>query len=190
MSDADLDESGDESESESVAEVPPARSPLLRIAALIAAALVMCSGLFVWWQSANDDAIGQAQTRDAVLVATSAHIQTMNSLDYRKVDAGLKAWSRVTTGTLHDQLSGISVDDRKLLAEQKKISTGKVIDSAVVSLDGDSATVLASVEITVKDDAHPDAKPTLKRNRFSADLVKVGSDWKLESLQQVAVNLS
>lgn len=190
MSDADLDESGDTSESESVAQRPTARSPLLRIAALVAAALIMCSGLFVWWQSGNDDAIAESQTRDAVLVVSSAHIETMNSLDYRKVDAGLKAWSKVTTGTLHDQLGGISAEDRKLLADQKKISTGKVIDAAVATLDGDSATVLASVEITVRDEAHPDAKPTVKRNRFSADLVKVGSDWKLESLQQVAVNLS
>jgi Mce-associated membrane protein len=34
------------------------------------------------------------------------------------------------------------------------------------------------------------AEPTVKRNRFAGDLVKVGDDWLLESLEQVAVNMS
>lgn len=165
------------------------RSRWPRIVALVVAALVLCSGLFAWWQTSQDDAIAQSQTRDAVLVATTQNIKTMNTLDYRKVDAGLLAWAAVTTGTLHDQLTGISAEDRKLLADQKKISTGKVVDAAVVDLGDTSATVIASVEITVKDDAHPDAKATIKRNRFSANLTKVGGLWKLENLQQVAVNL-
>ena len=48
------------------------------------------------------------------------------------------------------------------------------------------------VEITVQDGSKgaDDAKPTVKRNRFAADLVKVGDDWLLESLEQVAVNIS
>ena len=165
------------------------RSRQVRLGALVVAALVLCSGLFAWWQTSNNDALLKAQTRDAVLVATSQNIQTMNTLDYRKVDAGLKAWAAATTGMLHDQLTGISAEDRKLLADQKKISTGKVVDAAMIKMDNTSATVIASVEITVKDDANPDAKPTVKRNRFSADLLKVGGLWKLESLQQVAVNL-
>lgn len=175
---------------EMVATNPRAvRSKRMRIGALVVAALVLCSGLFAWWQTSNNDALLKAQTRDAVLVATSQNIQTMNTLDYRKVDAGLKAWAAATTGTLHDQLTGISAEDRKLLADQKKISTGTVVDAAMINLDNTSATVIASVEITVKDDAHPDAKPTIKRNRFTADLTRVGGVWKLESLQQVAVNL-
>lgn len=190
-----------ESEAETVAEETPAApapaapapaGPRRRvpIVALVAVALLMGSGLFAWWHTANDGSIAKAGTRDVVLITARQHIETMNSLDYRKVDAGLKAWIGVTTGTLHDQLSQVGAEDRKLLADQKKISTGKVVDAAVISLDDTSATVIASVEITVTDDAKPDAKPTLKRNRFSADLVKVGGEWKLETLEQVAVNLS
>ena len=173
-------------------EKPPERvqRSRVRLAALVAAALVMCAGLFAWWHTANDDTLALAETRSAVLVAANQHIETLNSLDYRKVEPGLKSWSAATTGTLHDQLANIGAEDRTLLADQKKISAGTVVDSAVIALDGTSATVLASVEITVKDAAKPDAEPTLKRNRFSADLLKVGGEWKLESLQQVAVNLS
>ena len=154
------------------------------------AAAVAVSGLLMWWQADQDPLRAKAERRDAVLIDARHDIETMNTLDYRSVDEGVKKWSQVTTGTLRDQLAGVSADDRKLLAEQKKISTGRVVDAAVVDVDATSATVIAAVEVTVKDAAKPDSDPTVKRNRFSAQLVKVGGRWKLESLQQVAVSLS
>ncbi|MET0819888.1 MAG: hypothetical protein ABWY58_02905 [Aeromicrobium sp.] len=163
-----------------------------RLVLLLVAALVAASGAFMWWQADRDPDRASAQTRDTVLIEARQAIETMNTLDYRSVDKGVKAWSQVTTGTLRDQLAGVSADDRTLLAEQKKISTGRVVDAAVIDADADdgTATVIAAVEVTVRDAAKPDSEPTVKRNRFSADLVKVGGRWKLESLQQVAVNLS
>ncbi|MFC5677034.1 nuclear transport factor 2 family protein [Aeromicrobium endophyticum] len=157
---------------------------------LLVAALVAASGAFMWWQADHDPDRAAAQTRDTVLIEARQAIETMNTLDYRSVDKGVKAWSQVTTGTLRDQLAGVSADDRTLLAEQKKISTGRVVDAAVIDVDDGSATVIAAVEVTVRDAAKPNSEPTVKRNRFSADLVKVGGRWKLESLQQVAVSLS
>lgn len=159
--------------------------------ALLGLALVVAvSGLVAWSQASGDETISKAETRDVVLLTAREHIKVLNSLDYQDVDGGLKAWTDVTTGTLNDQLSQIDSEAKKLLSEQKKISTGKVVDAAVVSLDGASATVIAAVEITVQDAAKSDAEPVVKRNRFSADLVKVKGEWKLENLQQVAVNLS
>lgn len=154
------------------------------------AAAVAVSGLLMWWQADQDPQRAKAERRDAVLIDARHDIETMNTLDYRSVDKGVKQWSQVTTGTLRDQLAGVSADDRTLLAEQKKISTGRVVDAAVVDVDATSATVIAAVEVTVEDAAKPDSDPTVKRNRFSAELVKVGGRWKLESLQQVAVSIS
>ncbi|MFD1826121.1 MULTISPECIES: nuclear transport factor 2 family protein [Mumia] len=194
---ADTDEANDPSdpsdpsEATAASDTTTAAAPRWRRFVLpAAAALVFAVGVFLWWSAATDEQLSQAEVRDEVLIAATHHIETMNTLDYREVDAGLEAWMDVTTGTLHDQLAQVGDDERQLLADQKKISTGKVVDSAVFSLDGDTATVVASVEVTVKDDADPDAEPTLKRNRFSADAVKVGDQWLLENLQQVAVNLS
>lgn len=169
---------------------PPKRRTWLPWAVLVLAFAVAASGLFAWRSAATDDAVALAKTRDTVLIAATQHIATLNSLDYRDVDAGLKGWSAVTTGTLHDQLAQVDQENRELLADQKKISVGKVIDAALTSLDDRTATVIAAVEITVTDDAKAGSEPTVKRNRFSADLVKVKGTWKLENLQQVAVNLS
>lgn len=161
-----------------------------RLGLLLLALLVAVSGALVWWQASHDKDLEAADTRDAVLIQARKSIATMNTLDYRKVDEGVKSWAEVTTGTLHDQLAGVSSEDRKLLAEQEKISTGRVVDAAIVDLDDTTATVIAAVEVTVDNAAKPGSEPTVKRNRFSADVVLVDGRWKLESLQQVAVNLS
>lgn len=187
----DIETQVSEEPPETEAEEPAARSRRWStLALLVAATLVMITGLFAWWQSSGDEDTALAETRDTVLISARQHIQTLNSLDYRSVDKGLKTWLAVTTGTLHDQLAAVGADERQLLADQKKISTGRVVDAAVLDLDDGKATVIASVEITVVDDAVADAQPTVKRNRFTADLVDVKGSWKLENLQQVAVNLS
>jgi len=162
----------------------------LWVAAVVVAVLVMVSGVGAWWQAAHDEQLESAKSRDTVLMQAQNRIETMNTLDYRKVDEGLKAWAGATTGTLHDSLKEVDDEDRKLLKEQKKISTGEVLDAAVSELSEDSATVLAAVEVSVTDGEDKDAEPTVKRNRFSADLVKTSDGWKLEALNQVPVNLS
>lgn len=170
------------------------RSPLVRrwwpALAVLVALLVMVGGLLDWSRASDDTGRKLALERDAVLIAATAHIETLNSLDYQHVEEGLAGWMKVTTGTLHDQLTQVTADQRKLLADQKKISTGKVVDAAVFSLSDDTATVVASVEVAVKDGLKPDAAPTVKRNRFSADLVDVHGQWLVEKLQQVAVDIS
>lgn len=166
------------------------RRPWQQWGLLAVALAAAASGLFAWSNASGDKTVALAENRDTVLISARQNIETLNSLDYRKVDQGLKAWSAVTTGALHDQLVDVDKENRTLLADQKKISTGKVVDAAVIDLDSRTATVIAAVEITVEDAAKPGSTPTVKRNRFSADLVKVKGKWKLENLQQVAVNLS
>lgn len=166
------------------------RGRLPAVALLVAAVLVMGSGLFAWWQAAGDEDIARAETRDAALIAGRQHIETIQSLDYREIDKGLKAWNEITTGTMNDQIKAITEEDRKLLADQKKISTTKVIDAAVLDLEETTATVIAAVEITVADDPAANIEPTVKRNRYSAGLVLVRGSWKLENIQPVPVDLS
>lgn len=162
------------------------------VALLAMAVLIAGAGLFSWWRAAHDDSLALGRSRDTVLAAATSHIETLDSLDYRHVSAGLAQWRAATTGTLHDQITQVGTDEQKLLADQQKISTGKVTDAAVLSLNttAGTATVVATVEVTVRDELHPNDPATVKRNRFSANLVLVHGHWLVESLQQVAVNLS
>lgn len=165
------------------------RRTRLLIAGLALAVLIGISGVLAWVTAATSEELETARNRDAVLVTATQGIETLNSLDYRKVPQGLKDWVSVSTGTLSDQLAGVSADDRKLLADQKKISTGKVIKASVVDLDQTTATVIAAVEVTVQDGENKEEKPVIKRNRFSADMVLVKGVWKVENLVQVPVNI-
>jgi Mce-associated membrane protein len=164
----------------------------LQFGLVVIAAVVLAVGLVTWSRAADHDAdaVEQAELRDAVLITARGHIETMNSLDYRDVEGGLEKWQAVSTGTLRDQLAATDDQTVKLMADQQMISVGKVVDAAIVDLTNNTATVIASVEVTVRNDADPGAEPTVKRNRFAADLVKVGDAWLLETLDQVAVNIS
>lgn len=161
-------------------------------ALLVLAALVLAAGLVSWMKAGDHDAkaVELAELRDTVLISARAGIETMNTLDHRDVQGGLEKWQDVSTGTLRDQIADTDEETRTLMEEQGKISSGKVVDAAVIDLTKNTATVIASVEVTVRDGADPDAEPTVKRNRFAADLVKVGGTWLLETLDQVAVDLS
>lgn len=155
---------------------------------LLVTALIAASGLIAWWQTAGDEQLVQAEQRDTVLLQARQGIEVMNTLDYRDVAGGIARWGEVTTGTLGDQLAAVDETEQQLLADQKKISTGDVVDAAVVELEADRASVIASVEITVAD-ADPEVEATVKRNRFAADLVEVDGRWLIEDLTQVAVSL-
>lgn len=171
-------------------ETSDRRSQLLRGGALLVATVVLATGLFAWWRAGQVEPNPLGAARDTALIAARSHIQTMNTLDHRKIDQGLAAWAAITTGVLHDQILGIGEEEKELLVDQQAVTTSKVVDAAVLDATATTATVIASVETTVSDQKTPGAEPTVKRNRFSADLVRVGGKWKLENLQQVQVNLS
>lgn len=158
---------------------------LLAVAAVIFGVLAFVS----WWHADHDDSLKFAHSRDTVALAARQDIVVLNTLNYQNVDAGLQSWLGASTGSLHDQISQVSATDKTSISDAKTVTSGKVIDAAVTQLDdrAGSATVIASVEVTV---TPAGGKATTKRNRFSATMNRVGSDWKLSDLQQVPVNLS
>jgi Mce-associated membrane protein len=159
--------------------------------ALLAAGVVAVAiALFAWQdvQGATDPDRERADLRDSAIIEGTAAVETMNSMDHRDVAAGVEAWQSVTTGTLHDQLVAISPQERELLAQQGKVATGKVVQAALTDLTATTATIIAAVEVTVVD-SESGEEPSVKRNRFSGDLVLVDGEWKLENLGQVPVNL-
>ena len=162
----------------------------LPLAALILGAALAVVGSLFWWDAVHDPQIAAAGDRDQALIEGTSAIETLNSLDYRDVAAGFAGWAEVTTGLMRDQISAADETQRQAIADQQKIAVADVTDAALLRLDGEEATVLAAITITVTDDAVPDSEPVPKRNRFTAELRLVDGTWLVESLQQVAVNLS
>ncbi|MFW6775911.1 hypothetical protein ACOACO_16620 [Nocardioides sp. CPCC 205120] len=160
--------------------------PWVVVVAALALAVV---GGRAWWHAEHDPDLDRAAQRDAALIAARTHVATLTTLDGADVDAGLEAWGEATTGLLHDQVTGVDDTNREMLTDIGSTSVGRVVDAAVLELDGPTATVLVSVEVSVAELDAPGAEPTVKRNRFAADLRLVDDEWLLEDLQQVAVTL-
>lgn len=172
----------------------PSRTQRLRGAlpwlVLVVAVVVAALGGRSWWAAEHDDGLHRAAERDAVLVAARTHVATLTTMDSGDVGGGLEAWGAATTGMLHDQMTGIDEGSREMLDALGTTSVGRVVDAGVLELDGATATVLVTVEVTVTDTGDDAAgEPTVKRNRFAADLREVDGTWLLENLQQVAVSL-
>lgn len=164
---------------------------VLELAVLLLAVVLLAWGTVSWVRaSGHDDAeVARAELRDKVLITARSHVETLNTLDSRDLAGGLAKWEAVSTGTFKDQLAATTKETTDLLASQGKSSTAKVVDAAVTDLQDDSATVIAVAEVSVADAEDPSVKPTVKRNRFTVDLTKVGGKWLVESLIFVGVDV-
>ncbi|MDT3397036.1 hypothetical protein RKE29_10330 [Streptomyces sp. B1866] len=158
------------------------------VAAVAIALLTAYSG---WaYGSARDDGDRTyAETRDAVLDAGRDQIARLNSIDGDNVEEGLRGWLDASTGPLHDQLLRTKDKDGTTLQKLGSTARGTVTDAAVTQLDtrAGTAKVIATlkVEITPRTGA-----PATDRKRFEAGLARTGGDWKLTSLNAIAVGAS
>jgi Mce-associated membrane protein len=145
--------------------------------------------LVVYLTSNSSPDPSAAAARDTMLLSARQDIVVLNTLDYRDVDAGLKRWAAASTGTLHNSLTNVTASEKQHIVSAKSVTTAKVLDAAVVSLDtkAGSATVIASIDITVTPDG---GKAVVKRERLRAELTRVGSVWRVNSIAQVGVTIS
>lgn len=176
----------------------PRRVRVGRGAWALCALAVVAVALAGWtWREADTDPDrARAALRDQAVIQGTHAVEVMNSMDRRDVPAGVKAWQDVTTGVLHDQLVAIGSEEQKLLVDEAKIAQGRVVQAALTELTDRTATLIVALEVTVHDEAPGESgdteagnEPVVKRNRFAADLVLVGGEWKLENIQQVAVGM-
>lgn len=177
------------------AEAAEAQAPVARaaqdrwvwgVAAVASVALVLA--FLSWRQAENDPDRHRAALRDQAVLEGARAVAAINTLDFRDLDAGLKRWQDVSTGVLHDQFVTAGPEQRELLAEAGKVTEGRVVAAALTDLTDSTATMLASIEVSVGT-ADESIEPTVKRNRYAADLVLVDGVWKVENLQQVRVNV-
>ena len=153
---------------------------------VVLAAVFAAWGGWSWWSAAHDDSRSFALERQAVTQAAQHDVATRNTLDYRKVDDGLKSWLAVSTGTLHDQLAQTAQANKNQLAQARTVTTAHVVDTAVTALDqrAGTAKLIAAVQLDVTPDG---GKQTSKRTRFEADLTRTDAGWRVSALAPVQV---
>jgi Mce-associated membrane protein len=160
------------------------------IAGVAALALVFAViSAVIWWQAGHGGDQARAEARDAVLVQARLDIATLNTLDYKNVNAGLAQWSAVTAGSLHSQIAQANTASKKIIQESKTVTKAVVLAAAVTSLDlrTGTASVIASVQVTKTPDT---GASVVDRNRVSATLSLTNGTWRMTNLQGVLVQLS
>jgi Mce-associated membrane protein len=133
----------------------------------------------------EDDATAIRTARDEALTAGREAVTTMNTLDYRTVEANLDEWERVSTGALHAELVSGREQSRSAVTAAKSVTKASVLSSGVTEVDeqAGTASVLVALRVNV---VVGGAEPTDKYVRMRGTLSRTGGEWKLDSLEQVA----
>jgi Mce-associated membrane protein len=159
---------------------------LLTAAIALSVAAAAVAGWFgvAWISAANDDSLAFSRTRDEVNRVAQAAVVTMNTLDYRKVDQGMKDWETATTGALHNEVLQGKKTYRDAIVQAQSVTTATVLSSAVTELDDRTgkATVLVALRVTVTVKGQ---QPTPKDLRLQGELERTEAGWKLSAIGEV-----
>jgi Mce-associated membrane protein len=162
--------------------------PLVATALVLA---VLAAGFAAWsgwslYQASNASPPASAQLRDQVLQAGEQAVQNFNTLDYRKIAAGLALWEQSSTGALHAEISAGRSQFTKQIEQTKTVTTARILDGALTALNprAGTASVMVAVQITV---TPASGSPATKQSRLLGTLTRTSSGWKLSALGQVPV---
>ncbi|WP_216207884.1 hypothetical protein [Amycolatopsis aidingensis] len=156
---------------------------LKMLAGLVAVALLAAAWFgWAWWSAARDEGLATARARDTVRAAVVHGLVTLNTIDHRQAERDVEQWIQVTTGRLHEDLSG----DRQLQLDRaagtKTVSSARVLRSAVTELDraAGTARLIAVLEVTVRTEDQPEQQ---QRSRLIAEAKRTERGWKVSTVQ-------
>jgi Mce-associated membrane protein len=155
------------------------------VLAVLAALFAAWSG-WSWYRVSTAGPPPDAQLRDQVLQVGEQAVQNFNTLDYRKVAAGLALWEQSSTGPLHTEIIKGRTQFERQIQQTKTITTARILDGALTALNprAGTASIIAAVQITV---TPANGSPVTKQSRLVGTLAKTASGWKLSQLGQLPV---
>lgn len=149
----------------------------------VLAVLAVLSGVWFgwsWWRSAHDDFAARARDRDAVLAAASDALVALNTIDYREAGPAVDRWIQVTAGELGRTLR----EDRQAQLDRatanRTEASASVTQAAVAELRGDTARVIAVLDVRLNTNGAPGSS---NRSRLNAELTRTPDGWKVDAVQ-------
>lgn len=163
----------------------PLRTATLMVA-VVAALAVAAAGWWgvSWYRAAHDESLALGRDRDAVLRDAQQATLNLNTLDYHQVQDGLTLWERSAAGSLLTQLRANRTTYARAITASTTISTARVLDAAVASLDERSGTaqVLVGVDVTSQSEQ---GDPSCAHRRVRLEMIRAGQVWKVGTLAPV-----
>ncbi|MCU1663873.1 MAG: hypothetical protein JWR58_3938 [Pseudonocardia sp.] len=174
---------------------PDDRSRRSLLVPLLAAALVVLTGLAVFFGIADARLRGTPAAANTALVdvgATAAvsgqltdALQTIYSYDFARLDENERAARAVITPEFADQFNRLFTQVRDLAPQQQAVVTATVTLSAVKEINGDRAVLVAFMDQQATRAAASDGKPTqlAAAGRLTVTGQKVDGHWKIAAVE-------
>ncbi|MFJ8079844.1 hypothetical protein ACIQ6Y_04335 [Streptomyces sp. NPDC096205] len=123
------------------------------------------------------------QRRQDILAAARQSALNFTSLDYRHYDRDSAQVLKGATGDFKEQFAGQTEELTKLVAQNRSVSEGQVLEAGVVRSDEDSARVLVVADSKVTNVAVP--KGEGRTYRLQLDLVLEDGRWLTSAVEFV-----
>ncbi|MEU8033050.1 hypothetical protein AB0C13_31190 [Streptomyces sp. NPDC049099] len=145
------------------------------LSAGLVAATVLTSVLGVWLGLKLADQRAAEQRRQDILAAARQSALNFTSLDYRHYDRDSRTVLKGATGDFRKQFAAQTAQLTKLVAQNRSVSEGQVLEAGIVRSGEHSARVLVVADSKVTNAAAPEGQA--RTYRLQLDLVRVGGRW-------------
>ena len=161
------------------------RHRVLYLIALLLACTCVAGGVLVLQERGErEDAKAEQERYGDVLASARTETEAFINIDYRNAQESIDAVAAGATGEFKDQYTQ-SVDSViEVLEQNQSVMDGEVVWAGVVSLDNDSARVIAATTGTVANTT-TDNEPVQRNFRLQLDLELVKGAWLTSNLEFV-----
>ncbi|KUO15766.1 hypothetical protein [Streptomyces dysideae] len=146
-------------------------------------ATVLTTALSVWLSLGLYEGREAEQRRQDILAAARQSALNFTSLDYRHYDRDSAHVLQGATGDFKKQFAAQTKELTRLVAENKSVSDGQVLEAGIVRSDADSARVLVVADSKVTNTAVPEG--AARTYRLQLDLVHRDGRWLTSDVEFV-----
>lgn len=157
------------------------RSRTLSVGLAVATVLTTASALRL--ADAVHDQRAEEQRRQDILAAARQSALNFTSLDYRRYDRDSANVLKGATGDFKKEFAAQTEELTELVARNKSVSEGQVLDAGIVRSDERSARVLVVADSKVTNTAVP--KGEARTYRLQLDLVHADGRWLTSDVEFV-----
>jgi Mce-associated membrane protein len=149
----------------------------------LVAATVITTALTLWLALTLYEQREADQRRQGILAAARQSALNFTSLDYRHYDRDSANVLAGATGDFKKQFTAQTDQLTQLVAQNKSVSQGQVLEAGIVSSDEDSARVLVVADSKVTNTAAPEGEA--RTYRLQLDLVHKDGRWLTSDVEFV-----
>jgi Mce-associated membrane protein len=149
----------------------------------LVAATVVTTALSLWMAFGLYQQREADQRRQGILAAARQSALNFTSLDYRHYDRDSANVLAGATGEFKKQFTAQTDQLTKLVAQNRSVSQGQVLEAGIVRSDEDSARVLVVADSKVTNTAAPEGEA--RTYRLQLDLVHKDGRWLTSDVEFV-----